>query len=172
MIILQKIIENKRESLDIPSEWLYRDLKKFGLDWELFPYQKQALENIIALLFLLYKEHKQNNGLALERNKRELFQFYRDLGLTQELSERLDIKEENENFKFLSSYFPAGTRISFQSFINRAAFWMATGSGKTFVMIKLLAILADLMNKKLIPEKDILILAPKDEISLWGIKFL
>lgn len=164
MIILQKIIENKRESLNIPSEWLYRDLKKFGLDWELFPYQKQALENIIALLFLLYKDHKQNNGLALERNKRELFQFYRDLGLTQELSEQLDIKEENENFKFLSSYFPAGTRISFQSFINRAAFWMATGSGKTLVMIKLLAILADLMNKKLIPEKDILILAPKDEI--------
>src|SRR3989344_8828665 len=164
MIILQKIIENKRENLDIPSEWVYRDLGKFGLDWELFPYQKQALENIIALLFLLYKDHKQNNGLALERNKRELFQFYRDLGLTQELSEQLDIKEENENFKFLSSYFPAGTRISFQSFINRAAFWMATGSGKTLVMIKLLAILADLMNKKLIPEKDILILAPKDEI--------
>ncbi|MDD5290677.1 MAG: DEAD/DEAH box helicase family protein [Patescibacteria group bacterium] len=164
MIILQKIIENKRESLDIPSEWLYRDLKKFGLDWELFPYQKQALENIIALLFLLYKDHKQNNGLAFERNKRELFQFYRELGLTQEVSEQLDIKEENENFKFLSSYFPAGTRISFQSFINRAAFWMATGSGKTLVMIKLLAILADLMNKKLIPEKDILILAPKDEI--------
>jgi len=164
MIILQKIIENKRESLDIPSEWLYRDLKKFGLDWELFPYQKQALENIIALLFLLYKDHKQNNELGLERNKRELFQYYRDFGLRQELSEQLDIKEENENFKFLSSYFPAGTRISFQSFINRAAFWMATGSGKTLVMIKLLAILADLMNKKLIPEKDILILAPKDEI--------
>ncbi|MCX6813552.1 MAG: DEAD/DEAH box helicase family protein, partial [Candidatus Azambacteria bacterium] len=164
MIILQKIIENKRESLDIPSEWVYRDLKKFGLDWELFPYQKQALENIIAVLYLLYNGHRQNNGLALERNKRELFQFYRELGLTQELSEQLDIKEENENFKFLSSYFPAGTRISFQSFINRAAFWMATGSGKTLVMIKLLAILADLMNKKLIPEKDILILAPKDEI--------
>lgn len=164
MIILQKIIENKRDSLDIPSEWIYRDLKKFGLDWELFTYQKHALENIIAVLYLLYNDHRQNNGLALERNKRELFQFYRDLGLTQELSEQLDIKEENENFKFLSSYFPAGTRISFQSFINRAAFWMATGSGKTLVMIKLLAILADLMNKKLIPEKDILILAPKDEI--------
>ncbi|MFA6463250.1 MAG: DEAD/DEAH box helicase family protein [Candidatus Shapirobacteria bacterium] len=164
MIILQKIIENKRESLDISSEWIYRDLSKFGLDWELFPYQKKALENITAVLYLLYKDYKQNNGLSLDRSKQEFLQLYRDFGLTQELNDQLDIKEENENFKFLSNYFPAGTRISFQSFINRAAFWMATGSGKTLVMIKLLAILADLMNKNLIPHKDILILAPKDEI--------
>lgn len=164
MIILQKIIENKRESLDIPQEWIYRDLTNFGLDWELFPYQKQALENITAVLYLLYKDFKQNNGLALDRSKQEFLQLYRDFGLSQELNDQLDIKEENENFKFLSNYFPAGTRISFQSFINRAAFWMATGSGKTLVMIKLLAILADLMNKDLIPHKDVLILAPKDEI--------
>lgn len=164
MIILQKIIENKRESLDIPTDWIYRDLNKFGLDWELFPYQKKALENITAVLYLLYKDFKQNNGLALDRNKQEFLQLYRDYGLTPELNDQIDIKEENENFKFLSNYFPAGTRISFQSFINRAAFWMATGSGKTLVMIKLLAILADLMNKDLIPHKDILILAPKVEI--------
>jgi len=164
VIILQKIIENKRESLDIPQEWIYRDLTNFGLDWELFPYQKQALENITAVLYLLYKDFKQNNGLALDRSKQEFLQLYRDFGLSQELNDQLDIKEENENFKFLSNYFPAGTRISFQSFINRAAFWMATGSGKTLVMIKLLAILADLMNKDLIPHKDVLILAPKDEI--------
>ena len=164
MIILQKIIENKRENLDIPSEWVYQDLGKFGLDWELFPYQKQALENITAVLYLLYKDFKQNKGLALDRSKQEFLQLYRDFGLTQELNDQLDIKEENENFEFLASYFPAGTRISFQSFINRAAFWMATGSGKTLVMVKLLAILADLMNKDLIPHKDILILAPKDEI--------
>lgn len=164
MIILQKIIENNRKNLDIPQEWTYRDLNKFGFDWELFPYQKQALENITAVLYLLYKDFKQNNGLALDRSKQEFLQLYRDFGLTQELNDQLDIKEENENFKFLSNYFPAGTRISFQSFINRAAFWMATGSGKTLVMVKLLAILADLMNKDLIPHKDILILAPKDEI--------
>ncbi|MFH1662069.1 MAG: DEAD/DEAH box helicase family protein [Candidatus Falkowbacteria bacterium] len=161
-IILQKIVEKKRD--EVPAQWLYRDLKIFGLDWKLFEYQKKALENITALLYLVYNDYKQNNGLALERNKRELFQLYRKFGLTQEISDQLDIKEENENFKFLSSYFPAGTRISFESFINRVAFWMATGSGKTLVMIKLLAILADLINKDLIPQKDILILAPKDEI--------
>ncbi|MBI2013582.1 MAG: DEAD/DEAH box helicase family protein [Candidatus Colwellbacteria bacterium] len=164
MIILQKIIENKQENLDVPQEWIYRDLSKFGLDWELFPYQKKALENITAVLYLLYKDFKQNNDSALGRSKQEFLQLYRDFGLTQELNDQLDIKEENENFKFLSNYFPAGTRISFQSFINRAAFWMATGSGKTLVMVKLLAILSDLMNKNLIPHKDILILAPKDEI--------
>ena len=93
-IILQKIAEKKCD--EVPTEWRYRDLKKFGLDWELFKYQKQALENIIALLYLLYKDHKQNNGLALNRNKRELFQLYRELGLTQEISDQLDIKEEDK----------------------------------------------------------------------------
>lgn len=154
MIILQKIIDNKRDSMDIPAEWLYRDLKSFGLDWELFPYQIEALENISSVLYLFYKKE---GALGLYR-------IYQEEGLSREIEESLAIKEEDENFKFLSRYFSGSTQISFQNFINRAAFWMATGSGKTLVMVKLLAILADLMNKNLIPQKDILILAPKDEI--------
>jgi len=53
MIILQKLIEKERERLEIPSDWQYRKLKKFGIDWELFPYQQKAIENITTLLFLL-----------------------------------------------------------------------------------------------------------------------
>ena len=71
---------------------------------------------------------------------------------------------KTEILNFCLIFFPAGTRIDLKNFINRAAFWMATGSGKTLVMIKLLAILGNLIDKKLIPQKDILILAPKDEI--------
>lgn len=154
MIILQKIIENKRESFNIHRDWLYHDMKSFGREWELFPYQVEALENVIAVLYFLYGKKGLN----------DLYRFYKEEGMTNEIEKSLAIKEENENFKFLSRYFPANPAISFQSFINRAAFWMATGSGKTLIMIKLLAILADLINKKLIPKKDILILAPKDEI--------
>jgi hypothetical protein len=154
MIILEKIIDNKRESLDMPSEWIYRDFKTFGLEWELFPYQIEALQNILAVLYLLY----QKEGIE------GLYRFYQEEGLDQENEENLAIKQEDENFRFLSQYFQSEINIPFKSFINRAAFWMATGSGKTLVMVKLLAILADLMNKKLIPQKDILILAPKDEI--------
>jgi superfamily II DNA or RNA helicase len=91
-------------------------------------------------------------------------ELYRNNGLDNELENKLAINEENGNFKFLTNFFPAGTRIPFETFINRAAFWMANGSGKNLVMIKLLAVLGDLIYKKLIPQKDILILAPKDEI--------
>jgi superfamily II DNA or RNA helicase len=137
-------------------------MKKFGLDWELFPYQQKAIENTTTLLYLLYRDWQSG---SLDRNKQDIIRLYRNSGLDQELENNLAITEEyNENFKFLSQFFPAGTRIPFETFINRAAFWMATGSGKTLVMVKLLAVLGDLIDKKLIPQKDILILAPRDEI--------
>ena len=43
----------------------------------------------------------------------------------------------------LDQFFPIDNNghISFQQFINRADFWMATGSGKTLVIIKLVEIL-------------------------------
>ncbi|MFA5791439.1 MAG: DEAD/DEAH box helicase family protein [Candidatus Paceibacterota bacterium] len=160
-IILQKLIEKERDNLDIPSNWQYHELKKFGLDWDLFPYQQKSIENITTLLYLLY--HDWQNG-TVDKNKQDVVRLYRNSGLDQELENDLAITEDNGNYKFLSQFFTAGTHIPFETFINRAAFWMATGSGKTLVMIKLLALLGDLIDKKLIPQKDILILAPKDDI--------
>jgi len=163
-IILQKLIEKEHENLEIPLDWQYRELKKFGLDWELFSYQQKAIENITNLLYLLFRNWKNKENDEIKRNKQEILRLYRNNGLDQELENNLAITEDSGNFKFLSNFFPAGTRIPFETFVNRAAFWMATGSGKTLVMIKLLAVLGDLIDKKLIPQKDILILAPKDEI--------
>lgn len=51
-----------------------------------------------------------------------------------------------------------------RSEINRASFWMATGSGKTIVMIKLIALLGGLSQKGVIPKKPIMLLAPNDKI--------
>jgi len=160
-IILQKLIEKEHEQLEIPADWQYHNLIKFGLDWDLFPYQQKAIENCIALLYFLFRDWRSG---MIERNKHDILRLYRNSGLDQDLENGLAIAEESDNFKFLSQFFPAGTRIPFETFLNRAAFWMATGSGKTLVMIKLLAVLGDLIDKKLIPQKDILILAPKDEI--------
>lgn len=47
---------------------------------------------------------------------------------------------------------------------NRASFWMATGSGKTLVMIKLMSLLFELMEANEIPKKPIMLLAPNDKI--------
>ena len=55
-------------------------------------------------------------------------------------------------------------KIPFASFINQMSFWMATGSGKTLVIVKLIRILGDLMRKEEIPKKDILFLAHRDDL--------
>ena len=47
---------------------------------------------------------------------------------------------------------------------------MATGSGKTIVLIKLIEILDDLIASKLIPENDILILTHSDDLNIQEIK--
>jgi len=162
MIILEKIINNKKEVLDVPFEWRYSDMDNFGLKWKLFDYQKKALDNIITTLFLTYNGF--DNG-KIEKNRKELLRYYQEEGLDNNLRNDLSIKKENENFKFLSEYYQIkDNKIDFENYLNRACFWMATGCGKTLVMIKLLAILADLMNKSLIPKKDVLILAPKKDI--------
>ncbi|MFK5975577.1 MAG: DEAD/DEAH box helicase family protein, partial [Sulfurovum sp.] len=54
--------------------------------------------------------------------------------------------------------------LTIQKILNRASFWMATGSGKSVVMIKLIEILYYLSSKSYIDKNDILILAPTDKI--------
>ena len=150
-IILQKIVENYEG--DIPGEWFLKEPLKFGIDWKLFDYQINALENISKALFLYFND------------KERLYEYYKKEGLTKELEKELAITKENENYHILSEYYqPQFLEIPFKNFINRASFWMATGSGKTLVMVKLIELLHQLMKGRLIPQKDILILAPKEEI--------
>ena len=66
--------------------------------------------------------------------------------------EYMQYKKENPSFSIM------------QNQINRSSFWMATGSGKTIVMIKLISILSELILKNRIPEKPIMLLAPNDKI--------
>ncbi|WP_298095820.1 DEAD/DEAH box helicase family protein [uncultured Campylobacter sp.] len=47
---------------------------------------------------------------------------------------------------------------------NRASFWMATGSGKTIVMIKLIWAISRLIKLDILPKKPILLLAPTEQI--------
>ncbi|MDE7316239.1 MAG: DEAD/DEAH box helicase family protein [Helicobacter sp.] len=51
-----------------------------------------------------------------------------------------------------------------QEQINTASFWMATGSGKSIVMIKLIALLHSLMTNGVFPKKPIMLLVPNDKI--------
>lgn len=164
--ILQKIIENTTQEL--PNDFLLSDLEQFGTDWKLFDYQVQAIENTIKLLHLYFKYNGGKDKEEREKTKEELYESYKKEGLEDKFErEKLWVSRENSNFEILSQYFrpnPEKTHIPFKEQLNRASFWMATGSGKTLVMIKLIEILHKLMQSNAIPRKDILVLAPKDDI--------
>lgn len=62
------------------------------------------------------------------------------------------------------SYLECGLEDITKEQINTASFWMATGSGKSIVMIKLIALLHDLFGLKSLPTKPIMLLTPNDKI--------
>jgi hypothetical protein len=55
-------------------------------------------------------------------------------------------------------------RISYEAFINRMGFWMATGSGKTLVIVKLIELLGRLIRAGEVPPCDILFLTHRDDL--------
>ena len=61
-------------------------------------------------------------------------------------------------------YLSIDGKIPYWNYINRMCFWMATGSGKTLVIIKLIKILKQLMARGEIPEYDILFLTHRDDL--------
>jgi Ni2+-binding GTPase involved in maturation of urease and hydrogenase len=69
-------------------------------------------------------------------------------------------KEGKKTVKYLLEYdkdYPAvDSKIPFAYFINRMNFWMATGSGKTLVIVKLIELLGELIAEKELPTGDIL----------------
>lgn len=162
--LMKEIVLEKICSVDIPDSYRFINLKRFGEKEgrivELFEYQQDALKNVMNCLNIYYKD-----GAELLYNK------YKFNGLNEELEEKLGINktEDNGAFNILESHYQIeGNKLAFKEICNRASFWMATGSGKTLVMIKLIEILFELSKLTVeeggIPKNDILILAPRPKI--------
>lgn len=155
-IILEKIIDNI--DLKLPIELQELDLNNFGINLKLFDYQTKAMQKIQKYLYYFFN----NENLSLKNP----IKLYRENGLDENIEKRFNINRDNENFNFMSNHYPLidNSYIEFNNIINRAGFWMATGSGKTVIMIKLIELLFKMAKNKFIPQKDILILAPNDTI--------
>jgi len=156
-LYFQNIVENFNQN-NLPADWLGVDFEKFSKEKLLFDYQQKALENALKALYLYYEQYKEN--------KSEFYKHYQNNGLTDDLS--YNVKKESKTIKYLLEYdkdFPVtNDKISFEYFINRMSFWMATGSGKTLVIVKLLELLGYLMQNNKIPKKDILFLTYRDDL--------
>lgn len=122
------------------------DLEYFTSGKKLFEFQQRALKNAYRFLYYYYAE--------ILESKEILWKVYTEIGfkkLWEGKSEilRKHLKEEE---------------IAYKTFVNRASFWMATGSGKTLVIVKLIELLDYLIRNGIIPKRDILFLTQRDDL--------
>ncbi len=166
-VFLQDIIEDFKFE-DLSPTWNSFDLESFSKTKKLWDYQIDAVKNAIKVLWMYFQnlvDYQENETLELnQERKKKFFNWYKDNGLDENLDIKLDKRKRNI-FNLLTEYYPYEDRkTSYEHFINRMCFWMATGSGKTLVIIKLIEILAELIKRKEIPSYDILILTHRDDL--------
>jgi type III restriction enzyme len=162
-MIIQPILESMVEEIkfeDLPSNWSLLNTKSFSRNKELWDFQQDAVKNAIKCLYLFFKTDNAD--------KSKFYQRYVANGLDEDLERSVSIKLPKLKRKvvdIVQQYFPVQDDIiKFENFINRQAFWMATGSGKTLVIVKLIEILKKLMDVGEIPKKDILFLTHREDL--------
>ena len=158
-LYLQNIVDDI--SFDrLPAKWQGFDFSRFSKDKALFDFQKEGLQNALKALWLYYKD---KNG-----KKANLYSHYKANDFEEKLDYDLKKKAEGKTAKFLLEYdkdYPVlDSKISFEHFINRMSFWMATGSGKTLIIVKLIELLGKLIAEKQLLTRDILFLAHRDDL--------
>ena len=152
----------------LPANWSTFDLTGFSKTKTLWDYQQEALKNAIKVLWKYFEDFVDyQRGEPLNKNqerKQQLFKWHKDNGLDEDLSIKLD-RRRRDIYNLLTDYYTQeDSKISYQHLINRMSFWMATGSGKSLVIIKLIQVLKGLIERGEIPPWDILILTHRDDL--------
>jgi superfamily II DNA or RNA helicase len=165
-VYLQEMVDDIRFD-GLPVNWNAFDIGSFSRSKALWDYQRKAVENAIKALWKYYEDFGdyQTNEIAEANRKRKqkFFKWYQDNGLDEKLD--IPLASNHKLGNLLSEYYMVeGGKISYDQFINRACFWMATGSGKTLVLVKLIEILSRLIQRSEIPPHDILILSCRDDL--------
>lgn len=149
-IVLEKLVRDDPASL--PEFFKNLDKETFGIDWKLHDYQQSALKHALNTLYYFFHQREHlNNHYQTQTN--------------EDWKKQIRYANDSTHFGLLGQYFKVeDNQIPYTEFLNRASLWMATGSGKTLVLIKLIEFLHQLATYGHIPKNDILILAPKPEI--------
>jgi hypothetical protein len=133
-----------------------RRLKTFSRTKFLYDYQQKAVENALKVLYLYFEEFGGRD--RPDEAKETLYRRYLDNGFEEP---RRETRNNDPISKLRNEYFG---EYSFKSIINRMSFWMATGSGKTLVLVKLIEALRLLMETGAIPKRQVLILTSRDDL--------
>ncbi len=152
IFVAQKLAEDELNTNEINEPLERLDFKSFDSNKELLDYQQQALINAFRMLVAYFRDFKGS--------KKEFYAFYQE----HYSFANCDFTHKKLN-PLLKSHFKVENHcVSFENFINRLAFYMATGSGKTIVIIKLVELLSVAMGMGLIPKKNIMFFSTNENL--------
>ncbi len=152
IFVAQKLAEDELNTNEINDPLERLDFKSFDSNKELLDYQQQALINAFRMLVAYFRDFKEN--------KKEFYAFYQE----HYSFVNCDFTHKKLNHLLKSHFKVENQRVSFEHFINRLAFYMATGSGKTIVIIKLVELLSVAIRMGLIPKKNIMFFSANENL--------
>ncbi len=146
------------------GDWCVPQIQNYSIEKKLFPYQIEALKNAIKVLYSYYKDGEVHPDALYELCIAEGMPAH-----SFDIVEN-DTGEVKSKFDRLSKNYPVTSRfginyIDEKVLFNRMCFWMATASGKTLVLTKMIEILDYFQRKNLIPRKDVMVLLPSEKIQ-------
>ncbi|GAA7007877.1 DEAD/DEAH box helicase family protein [Helicobacter pylori] len=152
IFVAQKLAEEELNINEINDPLEMLDFKSFDNNKELLDYQQQALINAFRMLIAYFRDFKEN--------KKEFYAFYQK----HYSFANCDFAKKKLNDLLKNSFKVENHCVKFENFINRLAFYMATGSGKTIVIIKLVELLSVAMGMGLIPKKNIMFFSANEHL--------
>ncbi|WRC10447.1 DEAD/DEAH box helicase family protein [Helicobacter pylori] len=152
IFVAQKLAEEELNTNEINDPLEMLDFKSFDNNKELLDYQQQALINAFRMLTAYFKDFKEN--------KKEFYAFYQK----HYSFAHCDFAKKKLNPLLKNSFKVENGCVKFENFINRLAFYMATGSGKTIVIIKLVELLSVAIRMGLIPKKNIMFFSANEHL--------
>ena len=159
----------------LPPNWNTFDLARFSPGKQLWDYQQKSLQLAISVLFKYYEDFTDfepgEDAAADAEREQKMVDWYQDgmaLADKERASLNLNLKKAKLPLRTLvGNFFPLDDEepvLDFRHVCNRMGFWMATGSGKTVVLVKLLELLHLLMRREEIPVRDILFLTFREDL--------
>ncbi|OPG36017.1 restriction endonuclease subunit R [Helicobacter pylori] len=152
IFVAQKLAEDELNANEINEPLEMLDFKSFDNNKELLDYQQQALINAFRVLTAYFRDFKEN--------KKEFYAFYQK----HYSFANCDFAKKKLNPLLKSHFKVENDCVRFENFINRLAFYMATGSGKTIVIIKLVELLSVAIRMGLIPKKNIMFFSANEHL--------
>ena len=173
--VLESVIQTLNYG-DLPETWRAPEIECFSAQKTLYDYQEDALKNAARALWLYYGKEGNDYQPGEPQNansgrKQDFANRYAGSEIdgfsVKKYESNADRQYQRQNpvFRILSQFItPQGEAIPYENLINRMCFWMATGSGKTLVMVKLIEYLHRLKERGEIPPHNMLILAPSEHL--------